>query len=54
MLANAMEKSTCNSQFWLTNDIIPLYCSTGRFGNDSATFYAGRLYDGLRPEKGVP
>ena len=28
--------------------------STGRFGHDSTTFYSGRLYDGLRPEKGVP
>ena len=28
--------------------------STGRFGHDSTTFYAGRLYDGLRPEKAVP
>ena len=28
--------------------------STGRFGHDSTTFYAGRLYDGLRPEQKVP
>ena len=28
--------------------------STGRFGHDSTTFYAGRLYDGLRPEKAAP
>ena len=54
MLANAMEKSTCNSQFPPTNNIIPRFGSTGRFGHDSTTFYAGRLYDGLRPEKAVP